>query len=223
MTEHRRLVASARSLATARSRKSATGTRENENENEIRKGIAIETGTGTGTETRTETRKRTETGIMTENATETVIVIVIVTVTVIATVIATRTETAVPGTTAGMKIVAQRATTDVSANGTGKVTRHETVVTEIEIDTRDGDQVLEGKTGKDVPGRRRKSVAAMTNHERRGRQKLRSEARKCVKFYEQESVNLFLILTRSQRARYDTEAPSKDRSRRAETPEEGEI
>src|SRR6266702_62044 len=207
MTEHRRLVASARSLATARSRKSATGTRENENENEIRKGIAIETGTGTGTETRTETRKRTETGI----------------VTVIATVIATRTETAVPGTTAGMKIVAQRATTDVSANGTGKVTRHETVVTEIEIDTRDGDQVLEGKTGKDVPGRRRKIVAAMTNHERRGRQKLRSEARKCVKFYEQESVNLFLILTRSQRARYDTEAPSKDRSRRAETPEEGEI
>src|SRR6266702_4157870 len=187
MTEHRRLVASARSLATARSRKSATGTRENENENEIRKGIAIETVTGT------------------------------------ATVIATRTETAVPGTTAGMKIVAQRATTDVSANGTGKVTRHETVVTEIEIDTRDGDQVLEGKTGKDVPGRRRKSVAAMTNHERRGRQKLRSEARKCVKFYERESVNLFLILTRSQRARYDTEAPSKDRSRRAETPEEGEI
>ena len=184
MTEHRRIVASARSLATGRSRKNATETRENETE--IRKRIAI--AIGTATETATETGKRTETGIMntgtgtateteetgieTANANATVIVIVIVTVTASATVIATRTETVVPGTTAGTKRVAHRATMYVTANGTGKVTRHGTVVTEIEIDTRLGDQVLDGRTGNDVlvlERRRKIVVTAMTNHEKSGR------------------------------------------------------
>ena len=190
-----------------RSRKSATGTRENETA--IKKGIAIETGTATAA-----TGKRTETEIMTETATgtateteigietetETVNVnataTAIVTVTVIANVIATRTETVVLGTTVDTKMAA-RATTDVTANGTGKVTRHETAVTEIEIDTRHGEQVLDGRRRDDALGRRRKIVAAMTNHEKNGsQQKPRSEARKCVRRSEQDSVNLFLTLTR---------------------------
>lgn len=183
--EHRRRVASVRS-PTVRSRKSATGTRVNETV--IRKGIAIETGTVTAT------GKRKETEIMTENATGTVIgteigtgtanenanATAIVTVTVIGNVIATRTETVVPGTTAGTKMV-DRATMDVTANGTGKATRHETVVTEIEIDTRHGDQILDGMRRNDAQGRRKIVEAAMTNLERSGNQKTRSEARKCVR------------------------------------------
>jgi hypothetical protein len=187
MTEHRRLVASARSLATARPRKSATGTRENETEIKIKikKGIAIGTGTETETGKRTETEiMTTATGTGTEIGIETVNVnaTVIVTVTATATAIARRTETVGLGTTAGTKMVVQRATTDVTANG--KVTRHETVVTEIEIDTRHGYQVLDGMTGNDAPGRRRKIVvAAMTSHGTSGRQKMRSEARKCVQVF----------------------------------------
>ena len=170
-----------------RSRKSATGTRENESA--IRKGIAIETGTaiaatGKRTETviTTETATGTATGIeiVTETVNENATATAIVTVTVIANVIATKTETVVPGTTVGTKMAA-RAITDVTANGTGIVTRHETAVTEIEIDTRHGDQVLDGRRGNDALGRKRKIVAAMMKHGKNGsQQKLRSEARKYV-------------------------------------------
>jgi hypothetical protein len=156
---HRRLVASARS-PTARSRKSATGTRVNETV--IRKGIVIVTVTATAT------GKRKETEIMTENENENATAIV--TVTVIGNVIATRTETVVPGTTAGTKMV-DRATMVVTANGTGKATRHETVVTEIEIDTRYGDQILDGMRRNDAQGRRKIVEAAMTNLERSGARK----------------------------------------------------
>ena len=174
-----------------KSRKSATGTCENETE--IRKGNAIVIVTATATEKgkRTETVITTETAtgsaIGTETATETAnvnenaTVIVIVTVTGIANEIATRTETVVLGTTAGTKMAA-RATTDVTANGTGKVTRHETVVTVTEIDTRHGYQVLDGRIGNDALGRRRKIVAVTTNHETSGSQKMRSASRKCATF-----------------------------------------
>ena len=190
MTERQRLVASVRS-PTVKSRKSATGTCENETE--IRKGNAIVTVTATATAI--EKGKKTETVIMTETATGTAIgtetatetanenanATVIVTVTVIAKGIATRTETAVLGTTVGTKMAA-RATTDVTANGTGKVTHHETVVTETEIDTRHGYQALDGRIGNDASGRRRKIVAVMTNHETSGSQKMRSELRKCATY-----------------------------------------
>ncbi len=178
--EDRRLVASAKSLATVRSNKSATGNRENETE--IRKRIAIETATGTATET----GKRTETEIMTAivNATVTETVIGIETanetVNVIATVIVTGTGNVFRGTTGAMTCAAHHATTDVSANGNGKVTRHETAVTAIETDTGHGDQVPDETTRNDVPGGRTKIVVVMTNHETNGRQKMRSGARKYV-------------------------------------------
>jgi hypothetical protein len=166
------------------------------NETVIRKGIVIVTATGTG--------KRKETEIMTENATGTATgteigtgtanenenATAIVTVTVIGNVIATRTETVVPGTTAGTKMV-DRATMVVTANGTGKATRHETVVTEIEIDTRYGDQILDGMRRNDAQGRRKIVVAVMTNLERSGSQKTRSEARKCVRISKSENLLIY--------------------------------
>jgi len=133
-------------------------------------------GTGTGTEIMTVTVTVNGTG------TGTVIVIVIGTENENATAIVRGSETVAPGTTAGMMTThdGHRVTTVVIVivNGIGKVTHHETVVTETEIVMPDEGQVQERMTGNDVQeGMGRTREAATMNRERSARPRTRSEVR----------------------------------------------
>jgi hypothetical protein len=236
----RQLVASARNLVIVRLRRNATGIRVTEKETETgtgtRTGIATVTVTAnanangrerkTGTETMTAivtvTVIATETGTETETGSERESESVTATATVIA--IVKRTETVVPGTTVGMTTThdGHRVTMAAIANGIGRVTRRETVVTEIVTGMRHEEQVRDGRTENGALGEtERKIQVATTSRARSERLRPMSEVRRYA-----FSIIMFVFSnTHSQRVKYDTEAPSptKDRSRRAETPEEGEI
>jgi hypothetical protein len=132
---------------------------------------ATEKGKGTGTEIMTVTV--TGTGIATaavngENV----------------TAIVRRRETVVRGTTGTMTTRdGHRVSTDGIVNGTGRMTRRGTVVTETEIGMLHEDQVREKRTGSGVQEEMgRKTEKATMSLERSERQRAMSEARKCVAF-----------------------------------------
>jgi hypothetical protein len=230
----RQLAASAKNLVIVRQRESATETRVTETEKrtetrtEIRTeiGTATVTGKGKGTATETATVTMTVTVIATVNANATVIVRGTEIVTVTATAIVRGSETVALGTTEGMTTThdGHRVTTVAIVTEIGRVTHHETVVTETEISMLREGQVRERTIGNGVQeGTGRTTEAAMMSRERSARQRTTSEARKCVRFSFSHASHSIPDV-HLQRARYDAEAPShKDRKSRAETPEEGEI
>ena len=176
----RQLAASAKSLIVSQT-ENATGIYVTETKR--RRGIeigsatviattatAIEKGTGTGTEIMTVT----VTGIATVdvNGTENVNGIV------------RRRETVVLGTTGTMTTRdGHRVSTDAIVNGTGRMTRCGTVVTETENGMQHEDQVRGKRTGSGVQEEMgRKTEKVTMSLERSERQRAMSEARKCVAF-----------------------------------------
>jgi len=182
------LAVSAKNLVTVRQRESATGIRATETEKRTEIATATVTAYGNGTETGT--------GIVIvkespEIGTEIMIVTGIVTATATVIGIGTESETATvigivrkregvaPGTIVGMmtRHDGRRVTTVAIVNGIGKVTRHETVVTETAIGMPRKDQARKGRTGNGVQEGTMKTEAAAMSHER-SRSRTMSEVRK---------------------------------------------
>jgi hypothetical protein len=208
----RRRAASAKNLI-VRQTESATGTLVTETE--IRTGTG---GTGTATVTVTVT-----TATANEKGTGTGTEIMTVTVTGIATAavngtenvtgIVRRRETAGPGTTGMTTNDGHRVTTDVNVNGTGRVTRRGTVVSETGIGMAHEEQVLEGRTGNGVQeGTERKTEEATMSPERNERERTRSEVRKCDAFQLSKPVSLFL--TAMHRGQDTMQKPLQPRTER---------
>jgi hypothetical protein len=220
MTVARQLAASGKNLTVSQT-ESATGIHVIETERKRGRGresatMTTATATANGKGKGTEIMTVTVTGIATAavNGTENVTAAAV-----------RRKETVVPGTTGMMTTRdGHRVSTDAIVNGTGRMTRRGTVVTETEIGMLHEDQVRNERTGSGVQERtERKTEKATMNLERSERQRAMSEVRKCVVFSCLRQTLSFYNAC-AQRARYDTEAPpAKDRKGRAETPEEGEI
>lgn len=179
----RRLAASAKSLVTVRQTESVTGTHVTEIEKgtgtRTKTGIATATVTivnGTGTEIMTVTVTGIATATATVNGTESE--------TATVTAIVRRRDPVAPGTTGMMmRHDGHRVTTDAIVNGTGRVTRRGTVVTETVIGMQHEDQVREKMTRNGVQeGTRRKTEEATMSLGRGEREKMMSEVRKWVAF-----------------------------------------